>query len=447
MNPERSIQKEIYHKHPMLGIETGLPADGLQTGPPVPGWVREGPVYEVFIRNFSREGTFGGLEKKCAWLRELGIKTIWLMPIQPIGFDGRKGRLGSPYAISDHREINPEYGTKKDFKHLVDAIHDHDMRIIIDMVLNHTARDHIMLAEHADNFNKSFLHTPAEWSDIRELNYDRALTREYALESMIYWVKEFGIDGYRCDVAGLVPKNFWEMALKRLLDINSDIYMLAEWDNRALHNKAFHSNYDWTAYQLMREVLAGQYPASDLTAWCDEQKSTYPANILPLRFTENHDLPRTVETFGQQKFMPFAAFCLLSAGLPLIYNGQEIGATQQISLFDKQEIEWHDRDEETEQFYRKIIQIRNSNISFFRSTRVDLWNDAPKNIISYTAENRSDLIFVYNFSNNDGPVKIMIPETGANVKFTDLISDSVVNVVHGNVETGPWQVRVLKKLN
>ena len=446
MKAYRSIQKEIYQKHPMLGVETDLPAEGVLPGRPVPAWLNKGPVYEIFVRAFSREGKFAGVEKKCAWLHDLGVKTIWLMPIHPIGLDGRKGKLGSPYAISDHREINPEYGTKKDFKRLVDAIHDHDMHIIIDMVLNHTARDHFEHKQHPEMYNKSFLRCPGEWSDVRELNYDVLLTQQYALDSLIYWVKDFGIDGYRCDVAGMVPRDFWEMAVPHLLDINPDIYMLAEWDNRALHNRAFHSNYDWTAYLLMKEILAGRAPASDLLIWNQEHKKTYPANTLPLRFTENHDLPRTIETFGRNKFYPFLAFTIFADAIPLIYNGQEIGSGAELSLFDLCKIDWDARDERILEFYRKMIRIRNANLSFMAQEKKNLLNDYPETVVTLTGTDHNDMIIVIlNFSDKSGRVKIQVPQMTIPGVYTDLVADIKIIPEQGKFMIEPWQVQVLKK--
>lgn len=137
------IQDEILKKYSMLGIDSSLLSEGIQPGLTVPDWVNEGPLYEGFIRNFTRDGSFAATEKKLPYLKDLGVKTIWLMPSHPIGKEKRKGKLGSPYAISDHKEINPDYGTKKQFRHLIDAIHDYDMHIIIDMVLNHGASDHV----------------------------------------------------------------------------------------------------------------------------------------------------------------------------------------------------------------------------------------------------------------------------------------------------------------
>ncbi len=240
------IQNEIIRKKYFLGIESDQKQYGTLPGRRPPAWVNEGPLYEVFVRNFSKTGDLNGLTEKISYLKELGIKTIWLMPLQPIGRTGRKGKLGCPYAIRDHLAINPHYGSDKDLRKLVSVLHAADMRLIIDLVINHGALDHVRARTHPAMFRHDrqgrFTRKIADWSDVIDFDYSSTDTRKYMLEVMSYWIREFDIDGYRCDVAGMVPLDFWETALEKMLKIKSDIFMLAEWQRPRLHLQAFQAS-------------------------------------------------------------------------------------------------------------------------------------------------------------------------------------------------------------
>lgn len=366
-----SLQDEILKKYPMFGIDSSLPSEGVQPGLAVPDWVNEGPLYEIFIRNFTREGSFAAAEKRLPYLKDLGIMTIWLMPIHPIGNLRRKGTKGSPYAISDHKEINPDYGTKKQFRHLIDAIHDYDMHVIIDMVLNHGARDHVQCTQHPEMFNQDAERSPAEWSDIIEFDYRNEQTTIYSREVLRYWIEEFKIDGYRCDVAGLVPLEFWQNIIDDLLNLNPEIFLLAEWESRVLHHKSFHATYDWTMYLLMKDVYKARRSPAVLFRWFEEQQKTFPVNALHFRFTENHDLPRTTQTFGQERLYPYIFFLFSIPGIPLVYNGQEFGDSKLPSLFEHDPIDWEERNYQIFKFFKRLIHLRNT-YDVFRCGNIEI---------------------------------------------------------------------------
>jgi len=440
---KQSIQEAILQKYPMFGIQPAKSANIQKQGIKPPGWIMEGPIYEIYVRSFSEEGTFSGVEKRIRNLKDLGIKTIWLMPIHPIGKESRKGNLGSPYAILDHKAVNPEYGTVKDFQYLVDAIHDHNMCIIIDMVLNHSAKDHILYPDSSKMFNHSFQHSPPEWTDVREFNYDSESTRKYASEVLKYWVKEFGIDGYRCDVAGLIPLDFWEEAVNQILNINPDLYMLAEWQSRDLHNKAFHSTYDWTLYLIMKEVAAGSRPASDIIRWQLEQKSSYPGNALPLRFTENHDLPRTVTTFGQDRLYPYIFYLYSIPGIPLVYNGQELGDSKLLSLFEHNTINWEKKNHQIFKFLKRLIHLRNTN-DVFRCGNIEIIQIENEDQI-LAMRKRTDnkqYDFYLNFSSSEYPLNF--DRNYINAKSVqELVENTTLTIPNGFV-VGPFQSAVFK---
>jgi len=203
------MQEEIKRAHGFRGIEIAGEEYGREPGITPPDWIHEGPIYEIFTRVFSPEGTLKQVTKKIPYLKDLGIKTIWLMPVHPIGEYKRKGKWGSPYAIQDFYKIDPHLGSEADLKDLVQQVHAHDMRIIMDLVANHTARDHDWAAQNPNIYSRdkrgNFIQEVADWYDIIDLDYRQPKTADYMMDVLTYWVTTFDIDGYRCDVAGMVP--------------------------------------------------------------------------------------------------------------------------------------------------------------------------------------------------------------------------------------------------
>jgi glycosidase len=439
-----SLQHAIQKKYNMLGIEPEIPDIPMPAGLPAPAWVHQGPLYEIFVRNFSPAGNFAGVRQKLDYLKDLGIKTIWLMPIQPIGKSRRKGSAGSPYAISDHRTIHPDYGTEKDFRQLVDAVHDYDMRVIIDMVLNHGAPDHVLTKQEPAFLYSDSVRSPAEWSDVIDFNYEHTATHAYAQDTMTYWLREFDVDGFRCDVAGLVPLDFWEKASHNLREIKADLFLLAEWDARRLLYHAFHAGYDWTMYLIMCEVHSGKRAASDLMNWYLQAKETYPANAAHLRFTENHDLPRTIRQFGKNDYLPYLAFLMLTDGIPLINNGQEMGAENELSLFEKSTIDWQHCDEEVCAHYKKLIRIRDNYAAVFTQKIEKIVNDQPDQVVSYQVQDtKTHLVVVLNFSNEAREVKLK-SDILHHAAVMDLINDQHITVKDNLVHVARSQALVFK---
>ncbi|MEJ7665901.1 MAG: alpha-amylase family glycosyl hydrolase [Hymenobacter sp.] len=181
-----------------------------------PEWAANATIYEVNVRNYTPEGTFRAFEEHLPRLAKMGVVIVWLMPVHPIGEVGRKGSLGSPYAVRDYYGVNPEFGTLDDLRHLVQAAHDWGMKVILDWVANHTSRDNALIAQHPDWYQHDaqgqLVPPVADWTDVVALDYANTKMRAYMLEALRYWVREADVDGYRCDVAGLVPTDFWEEA-------------------------------------------------------------------------------------------------------------------------------------------------------------------------------------------------------------------------------------------
>lgn len=316
-------------------------------------------IYSVFVRNYSQEGTFEAVRRDLDRIQSLGVDMIWLMPIHPLGEKGRKGVLGSPYAIRDYRAVNPEFGTVEDFRRLVDEIHSRGMKCIIDVVYNHTAPDSWLAENHPEWFyhkpDGSFGNRIGDWTDIIDLDYSRPGLWDYQIETLKQWATI--VDGFRCDVASLIPLEFWLKARREVEKVHPGCFWLAEsvepgfiLDNRArglvcLSDseifQAFDAAYEHDIFDSYMGYLNGETPlwryAEDIT----RQEHTYPDNYVKLRFLENHDRQRIRSLVrNQRKLRNWTAFLYFQKGMTLLYNGQEAEADHQPSLFDKDAINW-----------------------------------------------------------------------------------------------------------
>jgi glycosidase len=310
-------------------------------------WVTAGVIYEVYLRSFSPEGTFKALEARLPELKELGVTVVWLMPIHPVGELNRKGTLGSPYAVRDFYGVNPEFGTAEDFKLLVSAVHAHGMRIIIDLVANHTAWDNSMLVEHPEWYTQNeeggIVSPNPDWTDVADLNYDRHELRKYMIAMMRSWVEEFDIDGYRCDVAELVPTDFWETA-RRELERVKPVMMLSEGSLPEHHLRAFDLTYSWNVYDMLGPIFSGEIPSGRLLESLERESYRFPKGSHRMRFNTNHDknawdAPANLK-FGPDGALMTQALVFLLPGVPLLYTGEEAGNTKRLDLFEKVDVEW-----------------------------------------------------------------------------------------------------------
>lgn len=373
-----------------------------------PDWSRDAVLYQLNTRQFSEEGTISAAQKELPRLKALGVDIIWLMPIHPIGEQNRKGTLGSPYAVKDYYGVNPEFGTLDDLKGFVDAAHELGMYVILDWVANHTAWDNPLRKEHADwydrDFKGDFRPTPWwDWSDIIDLDYSKPEVRAYMTDALKYWVRDVGIDGYRCDVAGFVPLDFWNN-VRRELDAIKPVFMLAEWESRDLHAEAFDATYAWSWYDAVREAVRGDHGLNPLFKYYSWRESAYPADAYRMTYVSNHD----VNAWEQTPFEAFGealeAVIVLSVvgdGIPLIYNGQEAGNTKQLEFFEKDPIRWQSHP--IGELYKKLFALKKANTTLWNgawgATMVRAWNTAPDQVLSFVRQNEADKVFaVINFS-------------------------------------------------
>lgn len=419
--------KKILTDHPLLGLDNQFLEPSLTGGLTPPDWVQEGPVYEIFVRNFTSEGTFSGVINKLPYLKDLGIKTIWLMPIYPIGKIDRKGSLGSPYAIRDHRQIDQNLGTKASFVELIKIIHRYDMRIIIDLVANHAAADHVWnetSPQYFMDYQSKKTRKISDWTDVIDFDYTQQEFRQMMIETICYWLLTFDIDGFRCDVAGLVPLDFWEDVYSALSEIKKDVFLLAEWESAEFHNKSFNTTYDWSTYFVLKDIFEEKRNASDCLAWHTAKQEVYPRESLPLRFTENHDLKRTRNTFGKDSFYPFVVFNYTIYGIPLIYNGQEAGQEEETLLFDKDCLDWSRADDHILRFYKKLIGLRKDFPALSSRQLNPIQNNHSKSVVSFEkVKDEQKMLVLLNFSNQSLKLKIDLPLKYHNTRnFEDVFS-------------------------
>ncbi|CAM4028345.1 alpha-amylase family glycosyl hydrolase [Roseateles saccharophilus] len=373
-------------------------------------WTRQAVIYQVNVRQYSQAGTLAAVQADLRRLRSLGVDILWLMPWQPIGRLKRKGGLGSYYSISDYTAVNPEFGTLAHAKALVAAAHELGFKVILDWVANHTAWDHPWATAHKDwyrldargeiypvTFNAG---QPGEehWDDVVALDYRSEGLRAAMIDAMKFWVREADIDGFRCDVASLVPVDFWVRA-RRELDAAKPLFMLAESDAVELHTSgAFDMTYSWDlADQVFKKIGKGEAGAPLLKAWLARQPAGYPASAYRMRFTSNHDFNSwhgtDAELYGDA-YQALAVLTFTLPGMPLIYNGQESRLTQRLAFFEKDAIAW--KNYELSGFYVQLIALKHRHKALAAGqygAPVRLL-DAPADVVAFERRQGADVVRV-----------------------------------------------------
>ncbi len=417
-------------------------------------WVYNATIYEVNIRQYTPEGTFAAFEEHLPRLSELGVKILWLMPIHPIGEVERKGSLGSYYSIKDYKGVNPEFGTMDDFKSLVEKAHQHGMKVIIDWVANHTSHDNHLVTEHPDWYTRDSvgnLISPFDWSDVVQLNYENQDLRNYMIGALKFWVQEANIDGYRCDVASMVPTDFWNSARKELDEIKP-VFMLAEAEEVELQEFAFDADYGWEFHHIMNGIAKGEKTVLDIDEYYQRELAKYPKNTIRMHFTSNHDENSWAGTefdrMGPDAAKAFAALTFVIPGMPLLYNGQEVAFNRMLEFFEKDLIDWTPNDEFTS-LYKKLIELKKDNSALYAANkgadmfRVKTSNDV--NVFAFTRENETDKVFaVFNLSNLKQSIELN--DDAYIGSYNELLSDKKVTLTQGEeMELEPWQFHIFVK--
>ena len=317
-------------------------------------------MYSVYVRNHTPEGTFQALRRDLSRIKSLGVDIIWLMPIHPIGEKARKGTLGSPYAISDYRAVNPEYGTLEDFKALVADIHSLGMKCIIDVVYNHTSPDSWLVANHPEWFyhkpDGSFGNHVGDWSDIVDLDYTQRDLWDYQIDTLKMWAEI--VDGFRCDVAPLLPMAFWQKAREAVEQVRPGCFWLSESvepgfitylrsQNLVAHTdsevlEVFDAAYDYDIWGTFKAYLEGNAPLSAYAEAVNGQEALYADHYVKLRYLENHDQDRAAHIIPDEKsLLNWTAFLYFQKGMTLLFGGQEVGTAHRPDLFGKDDVNWN----------------------------------------------------------------------------------------------------------
>ena len=413
-----------------------------------PEWIDDAVIYEVNIRQYTKEGTFEAFREHLPRLKEMGVDVLWFMPIHPISKTKRLGSLGSYYSISNYLEVNPEFGTKEDFKRLVDEAHEMGFKVMMDWVANHTGWDHHWITEHPDWYVKDKngrIVYPENWQDVAQLNYKNKDLQKEMIKMMKYWVDEFGIDGFRCDYAKGVPVEFWEKASKEL-----GVYMLAE-DNEVykLLEKAFHTNYGWDLYHLMNDIAKGRKKARELVFYQRRVDKLYPKNTFPLLFTTNHDENSWNGTVFERLGDAYEAMAVLTftlPGIPLIYSGQEAGLNKRLAFFEKDEIDWSEL--KYEDFYKQLIALKRNNVALFNGPfggTIKFFDNPNSDTTVFVREkDENTVIVVMNLSNREKSTTISLGNYSGS--YTSYFTDQTINLNSEHTFTlSPWEYQVLIK--
>lgn len=421
-----------------------------------PGWCYSAVLYEMNVRQFTPEGTLLAAKERLVFLRELGIDAIWLMPIYPIGHEGRKGSLGSYYSIADYCAINPEFGTMADFDDFVTEAHNLGIKILLDWVANHTARDakwiHNKPADWYEREADGTAKVPWDWTDTAKLNYANHDVWRGQIESMRFWVEQHNIDGFRCDMAMLVPIEFWQQTSSILHAIKPDIFMLAEAEELNLFDQAFDMCYAWEIHHLLCDIAKGEKRVWDLrnTMYADREK--YPQSAIKMMFTSNHDenswSGSEFSRFGDAYKTMAALTFVWEAAMPLIYTGQEVGYDHSFKFFDRDPIP-HYKENDYTAFYKKLITLKHNQKALMAGERgarvIEIENNAKDCMMTFVREaGDSRVVAIMNLS----PYTIQADfNTGIYAGiYNDAISGEKM-ILHSHVDEylAPWEFRILYK--
>ncbi len=353
----------------MVGLFSSLFAQPVRGIAP-PEWSKNCSIYEVNLRQYTPGGTIKEFMTHLPRLKAMGVGILWLMPINPIGEVNRKGTLGSYYSVKDYYGLNPELGTKADFAELVKTVHKMGMHLIIDWVANHTAWDNELAKTNPEYFRKDsaghFAPPVPDWKDVIALNYENKDLWNYMAGALEYWIKEFDIDGYRCDVAGMVPTPFWQYTRPRLEKVKN-VFMLAEWEDPKLHENAFDMTYSWTMMKLMIDVAQAKAKPFAIIDSIKSDLKSFPKTAYRMRFTTNHDENSWNGTSTERFGKAVDAANVIAATMPgmfLVYSGQEAGEKKRLDFFERDPIVWDEHPNAA--LFTKLIALKKQNKS--------LWN-------------------------------------------------------------------------
>ncbi|MBM3444056.1 MAG: 1,4-alpha-glucan branching protein [Bacteroidetes bacterium] len=418
-------------------------------------WCRNTTIYEVNLRQYTEEGNFAAFREHLPRLRDMGIETLWFMPITHISEKGRKGSLGSYYACSSYRRINPEFGTFTEFKDLVAEAHQLGFKVILDWVANHTGCDHEWTLQHPDFYTRNEageFYDKHGWEDVIDLDYEHRGLRKEMIDAMQFWVEECDIDGFRCDMAMLTPADFWYEA-RTCLESIKHLFWLAELDplDNSAYMEVFDAAYTWRWMNATRIFKSdGAFNIYPLREQLQSYKDGLPAGAMGAWFTSNHDENSwngtEYEKYAEMA-LPLAVFSATWNGVPLLYSGQEIPNHKRLAFFDKDHVEWS-HGTALHGFYSVLFQLRASHPGFSTSWETNsctiIPNSVEHHVLSFARIHGGEAAFIaINFSYHLLPeVEIELGECSTGVKelFSGKKIESVSRFIYSSME--PWSYRI-----
>jgi glycosidase len=424
-----------------------------------PAWSKSATIYEVNVRQYTPEGTFAALQRHLPRLKRMGVDILWLMPVQPIGHKNRKGSLGSYYAVADYTAINAEYGNEADFRRFVDAAHAQGMRVILDWVPNHTAHDHEWIAAHPDWYvhraDGSISNArdnegrETDWTDVAELDYDKPAMRQAMIGEMRWWLDTMKIDGFRCDVAGGVPMDFWEQARTALKADRPDVFLLAEAEDPGMH-QAFDATYGWELHHLLNEIAQGKQGTGVLDGYFARQRAAYGPGPYRMYFTSNHDENSwngtEFERMGANHQAAFVLASTVERSFPLVYTGQEASMNKRLRFFDKDTVDWNGPS--LAAFYTTMFDLKHRNPALangpWGAPQTTLATNGGDRVYAFTRTQGGNTVLVaVNFG--DGPAHAAYTALGQPGAYTDWFSKARVTLAGAGTLDIPahgWRVLV-----
>jgi glycosidase len=436
------------------GVATRAAADSVRH----PAWSRHAVIYEVNVRQYTPEGTLAALRRHLPRLKRLGVDILWVMPVQPIGRKNRKGALGSYYAIADYTAVNPEFGTEADFKAFVDAAHRQGMKVILDWVANHTAFDHPWITQHKDYYvtraDGTIINArdnegrDTDWTDVAELNFDNPALRREMIDDMRWWLVRTGIDGFRCDVAGGVPTDFWVDARRELSKSQPGLFMLAEAEDPRIH-AAFDMTYSWQLHHLLNDVAQGKKSTGVLDAYFAMDDSLFGGDKYRMTFTSNHDENSwngsELERMGANHLPAYVLSATVQRSMPLLYTGQEVSTAKRLRFFEKDTVDWSGTSLAT--FYRTVFDLKHRQPALangaWGGAQAALRTDGGDRVYAFARTKGANTVLVaVNF--DDAPVSASYRSLRRAGRYTDWFSRSpVVLASQGRLEIPAHGYRVL----
>jgi glycosidase len=424
------------------------PAVGL------PEWARGSTIYEVNVRQFSASGKFAAVTADLPRLKALGVDILWLMPIHPIGELHRKGPLGSYYAVKDYLAVNPEFGTEQDLRDLVNGAHARGLRVILDWVPNHVSPDNALTRTHPEFFwrdDKGNLTPPhgTDWTDVVQFDFNAAGLLDYQADVLLHWVKNFGIDGFRCDVAWGLPTPFWNEVTKRVRAAKPDALFLAEAELPQQQVAAFNLSYGFDLHHAMNEIAQGHKSASGLDEAYAKLRASFPRGGALMVFTSSHDENSWAGTEFDRMgagYAPFAVLTFLLDGVPMIYNGQEAGLDRRLEFFERDPIVWPKETHPTTKLYQVMTALRHAHPALHTGApmrRLDTTDNATFYVIERAAGDRK-VVGIFNLTAKDAKADLFDPALAG--EWRDAFTGETVKLdAQVPLEMKGWRYRVLVK--